>query len=253
MAAAGCTEPTVPVTVPFVATWGNSPISCSQAAGSQRMNDLRFYVSDIEFLADTGAAQSLTLDRDGSWQTARVALVDLEDGSGACDNGTPAVNTELRGQVAAGAYTGIRFVVGVPFEDNHADPLAAAAPLDDAAMHWHWRSGYKFLRAGVEGTDDGFWVHLGSAGCKGTVGNIERCSFPNRVVVELRDFEAGRDRIAFDFERLLSGTALDDAAPGDCSSGPAESACVEPFARLGIDHATGDSVASQSVWRVAEK
>ncbi len=147
-----------------------------------------------------------------------------------------------------GRYRGIRFVVGVPFELNHANPMTADAPLDDAAMHWHWRSGYKFLRAGIDHVDDGFWIHLGSAGCEGTVQNISSCRFPNRVTVQIDDFEPGRHRIAVDLKALTADTDLADGAATDCSSSPAEASCVAPFLSLGIDHASGAAGTAQSVF-----
>ena len=77
------------------------------------------------------------------------------------------------------------------FDLNHDNPLTAEPPLDDPDMHWHWRSGYKFLRAGIRTATDGFWIHAGSAGCEGTVGNITGCRFPNRIDVFLPDFVPG--------------------------------------------------------------
>jgi uncharacterized repeat protein (TIGR04052 family) len=241
------------VTIPFVAIHDGSAAACDSARNGWQMNDLRFYVSNVVLLDAHGAVTPLTLESDEAWQTRDLALIDLEDGSGACRNGTTHTNAELRGHAPAGDYVGIRFEVGVPFELNHADPLAADAPLDDAAMHWHWRSGYKFLRAGVSGDDDGFWLHLGSAGCKGTVQDISGCAFPNRVTVEIAEFTVGSDRIAFYFDELLRDTALDDSAASDCSSGPAESACPPPFAALGLDHSSGETTGPQTVFRIAPR
>ena len=81
------------------------------------------------------------LNRPG--RTSSVALLDL-----AGDPSTPrrlAIDGTVEG--GAGAYSGIRLTVGVPFELNHANPLAAAAPLDRGEMFWSWQSGHKFLRA----------------------------------------------------------------------------------------------------------
>jgi len=108
------------------------------------------------------------------------------------------------------------------------------APLDDSAMHWHWRSGYKFLRAGVTTKSDGFWMHLGSTGCEGTVQNISGCRSPNRVTVELSGFSPDENRINIDLAALFKGVDLDDGNRSDCSSGPPESACARPFANLGL-------------------
>ena len=83
---------------------------------------------------------------------------------------------------------------------------------------------------------------------KGTVGNITGCRFPNRIVVELDGFVPGESRVAIDLARLTAGVNLADGEPTDCSSGPAEVSCGEPFRALGIDFATGQQVGRQSVF-----
>ncbi len=245
---AACSEPQRTVEVPFVATWGEHSVSCSDATAGVALSDLRLYVSQVELVDESGEAVALDLRADEEWQTSSVALIDLEDGQGACMNGTQPMNASITGSLPEGRYRGIRFVVGVPFELNHANPMTAQAPLDDAAMHWHWRSGYKFLRAGVDHVDDGFWIHLGSAGCEGTVQNISSCRFPNRVTVQIDDFVPDRHSIAVDLKALTADTDLLDGAATDCSSSPAEASCVAPFLSLGIDHASGAAGNTQSVF-----
>ena len=117
-------------------------------------------------------------------------------------------------------------------------------------MHWHWRSGYKFLRAGIRTEDDGFWIHIGSTGCEGTVGHVTGCRFPNRIQIELPEFAPGESAVEIDLAALVVGTNLEDGKPDDCSSGPAETSCVAAFGALGIDHSTGEQTGSQSVFSV---
>ncbi len=241
-----CSKPYLGVKVPFVATWNGSPIACADEGIA--LSDLRLYVSSLQLLDAAGIAHDLQLHTDIPWQQPDLALIDLENGQDACRDGTPGLFAYLVGGVPPGEYKGLRFTVGVPFERNHANPLIAEAPLDDPAMHWHWRSGYKFLRAGVRTQDDGFWMHMGSAGCQGTVRDISGCRFPNRVTVELHDFSPNSDSIAIDLKALFDGVNFDDGLPGDCSSGPAESACVAPFAALGIDFETGTTKGRQNVF-----
>jgi hypothetical protein len=119
-------------------------------------------------------------------------------------------------------------------------------------MHWHWRAGYKFLRTGISTADDGFWLHLGSTGCEGTVRNITACNSENRVHVVLTNFVLGRDAVVVDLAALTSGTNLDDALATDCSSGPAEAACAAPFLALGLDFPTGESAFEQKLFRLEE-
>ncbi|MDH4125266.1 MAG: metallo-mystery pair system four-Cys motif protein [Gammaproteobacteria bacterium] len=244
---AACGEPPVQVQIPFIAVLDGMPMACD-AGGEAALTDLRFYVYDVQLRDTAGADRKLELRADNDWQQVNLALLDLETGAGRCVNGTAKLNNALVGTVAAGDYRGLSFTLGVPFAQNHGDPLRAAPPLGDAAMHWHWRGGYKFLRAGFVTVDDGFWIHLGSTGCEGTLQDISGCSAPNRVTVQLHDFVPGRDVVVVDLGALVSGAELDDATATDCSSGPAEEYCVTAFRALGLDHASGMTSGVQSLF-----
>jgi uncharacterized repeat protein (TIGR04052 family) len=216
------------------------------------LTDLRFFVSAITLIDASGIEYDLDVSADEQWQQEGLALIDLENGLAACLNGSEALNASVSGTAPEATFTALRFTLGVPFELNHANPLIARPPLDNAAMHWHWRSGYKFLRAGVATDSDSFWIHLGSTGCEGTVQNISGCRYPNRVVVELNDFTPGSDQVEVDLAALFLSVDLDDGKPSDCSSGPAESACVEPFSALGLplnNNMPGPIIGSQNVFR----
>lgn len=243
---AACSPDRIPFDIRFTASFNGTALDCNSTPVA--LTDLRFYVSDVKL--DSG--ESVPLLRDDLWQTRELVLIDLEDGSGFCRNGSTEKNAQLRGTLPADFEKGISFTVGVPFELNHADPLLAEAPLDNSVMHWHWRSGYKFLRAGVTSEDDGFWMHLGSAACHGTVGDVSRCDKPNRVTVTLPDFALG-DSVDIDLGQLLIASELDDGARSNCSSGPAEQACTSPFAALGLMHSLAqesDTSSGQLVFRI---
>lgn len=239
--------------IEFAAEFSGEPLTCDALAGAPAMTDLRLFIHDIGLQKADGTWQRLQLAVDGNWQQADLAMLDMEDGRGECPNGTADTNTVVTGTLPNGDYQGLRFVLGVPFDRNHADPLAALGPLDDSAMHWHWRSGYKFLRAGLVTETDGFWIHLGSTGCEGTVGNITGCLQPNRVHVELADFVPGEDTVVFDFSALLQGTDLDDGDASDCSSAPSEASCRAPFAAFGLSFGTKQVVSAQSVFRLGDR
>jgi uncharacterized repeat protein (TIGR04052 family) len=231
-----CSEPPRQLRIPFIAEFKGAPIACD-AGPDAELTDLRFYVFDAYLTDAAGDVRQLELSTDNDWQQANLALLDLEDDR--CMNGTSRTNSALQGSIAAGDYRGLSFTLGVPFDENHRDPLLAAAPLDDTAMHWHWRGGYKFLRAGFRTADDGFWIHLGSTGCEGTLQNITGCNAPNRVTVELDDFIPGRDIVVVDLAELVTPSELNDGTASDCSSGPAEETCLAAFAALGLDHNSG--------------
>jgi uncharacterized repeat protein (TIGR04052 family) len=248
---AACSAPQTPVNIEFVATWAGQSLRCSNSPIS--LTDLRFFVSDIVLIDTQGATHPLSLTKDSQWQQERVALVDLENGSGACLNGTNEVHAVLSGTAEKVDIEAIQFTVGVPFELNHGNPLLASPPLNDAAMHWHWRSGYKFLRAGVATKSDGFWIHLGSTGCEGTVQNISGCRYPNRVTVELSDFNPDTDRVAIDLSMLIKDVDIKDGVRSDCSSGLSETSCVAPFDALGLSFGqSGGPTKTQSVFQVTQ-
>jgi uncharacterized repeat protein (TIGR04052 family) len=244
-----CSAPQQTIEIPFVPRFGEQPISCGTDATGIALTDLRFYVHDLRLLDMDGTDTPATMLEDPLWQSNAVALLDFEDGAGACINGTQQTNTVIRAQVPEGEYAGIRFRIGVPEALNHADPLRAQAPLNYSVMHWHWRTGYKFLRAGVANDQDGFWIHLGSSRCKGTSSDVSSCSAPNRPLVELPAFEPGEDAVEVDLQQLVREIDLGDGSPTDCSSGPAESACEMPFKALGLDFATGANGHAAAVFR----
>lgn len=244
---AACGKPNVEMHIPFLVQFAGADINC-QAENDTWLTDLRFYVSDVHLIESNGQEKPLRLHENEIWQQDNVALLDFENGSADCVNGTGGVNQILHGTVAGGDYTALRFTVGVPFELNHLDPLRATAPLDDAAMHWHWRGGYKFLRAGIRNANDSFWIHLGSTGCEGTIQNITGCSAPNRVTVRIDDLVPGRDGVIVNLAELIATDTLADGVASDCSSGPAEISCEQAFKALGLDHSTGKQSGTQRIF-----
>lgn len=247
-ACASCAPERHPVEIRFDVRLDGEPVSCT-SVGDRRLTDLRFYVSDVRLHDASGDWQSVALTADDVWQNDKVALIDLETGEGACLNGTSEVNAVVRGTVQTNSESGLAFRIGVPPSLNHADPLAAGAPLGYTEMHWHWASGYKFMRAGVETDDDGFFLHLGSNRCEGTIGDIKGCRGANRVAVELSDFIAGDNVVVIDVGTLFAGVDLQDGEPGGCMSGPANRVCEAPFDALGIDFLTGEARARPAAVR----
>ena len=242
---AACGESSSRLEVPFVANFAGAPLSC-QGSDSINLTDLRFYVHNLRLIDADGEEHPLRLAAN-DWQNSDLALLDLEDGTANCLNGTTPVNTMAVGTITGSDLRGLKFTLGVPFASNHGDPLKADAPLGDPDMHWHWRGGYKFFRAGIKSEQDSFWIHLGSTGCEGTIQNIIGCNSPNRTDVYLENFVPG-DSVTVDLAALVTGDIFHDGEASDCSSGPAESSCVGAFAAFGLDHATGDTTGTQHVF-----
>lgn len=253
-----------PVTVRFAAQINGQPFACGQSyanVGTTRSNvtpsDYRFYVSDVSLVDETGRAVPVTLAQDGVWQLDNIALLDFENGSGPCRNGTSGMNTEVRGTIPAGRYVGLRFTLGVPFARNHGDPTVAASPLNLTAMFWNWQGGYKFVKfdtassglqaapatagAGHGGAAaSGFSVHLGSTMCAAasrTEAPKAECANPNRVSVAFERFDATKQTVIADIGIVLAAANVDANAPNTspgCMSFPGDADCPPVMGALGL-------------------
>jgi len=274
------------VDIAFTGRLGGKPFNCGSSyenVGTEKTTatprDLRFFVTDVALLKTDGTVVPLVLDQDGVWQYKSVALIDLEDGSGGCRNGNSAVHKAISGTISAGNYTGLRFTMGVPFELDHGDTLAAPSPLNMTAMFWSWQSGYKFLRAEVsvvpvstssqeksesptetkpKPRSSGFPVHIGSTGCASaseTSPPESACKRPNLVVVSLPRFNASSDVVVFDFDRLLAGSDITkntpDTPPG-CMSFENDPDCVTVMKALGLPFREAAAI-SQTVFYAEPK
>lgn len=204
--------------------------------------DLRLFISEVVVWGADGVEVPVPFAPSAPFQTADVALLDFEDGTGPCATGTPDLWTELAIEGAGtGPWEGVGFTVGVPFALNHADAAAAEAPLNTSAMFWSWASGYKFLKIdGVsEGLPTGLSLHLGSTACAADdAGAVTGCDNPNRVAVRLGGgFDPAAQAIVLDLDALFAGADLSantpDTAPV-CMSAPNDPDCAPIFANLGL-------------------
>lgn len=243
-ALAGCSQPGGErVEIAFAATVAGKPFACAAADDAFTGEELRLYVHDVELVDAAGRSVPVALDADGVWQDGSVALLDFEDGSASCRDGTAAVRTKVVGTAPAGTWTGLRFRIGVPFAANHGDPAVADPPLNLGRMNWGWRAGYKFIR--FEGrTPAGRKVnlHLGSTGCEGTIGDIRSCARPNRAAVALDGFAPATDTVVLDLDPVVA--ALSRAGgDGACMAEPDDPDCLALFPVFGLD-ASGAAAAT---------
>jgi uncharacterized repeat protein (TIGR04052 family) len=229
---------TQPVELRFLAEVNGQAFECGQSyknIGTTRStmtpNDFRMFVSQVQLMTAEGKTVPVQLVQDNTWQLEGIALLDFENGQGPCRNGTPPMNTVVRGTAPAGQYTGVKFTVGVPFERNHGDPTVAPAPLSSTAMFWTWQGGYKFLKfdtatsgrpiqsakptADGGGNASGFSVHLGSTMCASPSRTQAptACQNPNRIEVSFADFDVKKNQVVVDMGRVLAGTNVDVNAP----------------------------------------
>lgn len=252
---------TSPVAIEFAAVVGDEPFVCGDtydnlgADGvSLQLSDFRFFVQDIELRTQSGEYVPVVLN-EGIWQTnGNVVLLDFEDCGEA---GDPAMNSVATGVITRGAedvYTGIRFVMGVPFELNHENPATAEPPLNATSMQWNWQGGYKFLRIDSGTFGDTDWrMHLGSTGCDGdpVSGGTTSCNAPNRVQVELDAFDPASNVVVADFAALVDGANLaenQEGTPFGCMAGPQDGDCGPLFDNLGLPFVGNEPSGPQRVF-----
>ncbi|MBP0021771.1 MAG: metallo-mystery pair system four-Cys motif protein [Cyanobacteria bacterium SBLK] len=232
-----------------------------------RFSDFRFYVSEIALRDSDNNLVPLTLTQDEKWQYQNVALLDFEDKSASCSNGTTPTRDIVIGTVPEGNYTGIQFVLGVPVSLNHEDATLASSPLNLTSLWWNWRGGYKFMRvdlmvgemASKGGTHGGghhhhnnaFGIHLGSTGCGTLAADIQpsSCTNPNRSTVVFLDFDPDKNIIVADLAALLENTNLtvnQPNTPSGCMSSPEDGDCLGIMKNLGLPF--NDNLESQSTF-----
>ncbi len=222
----GCAS-RAPVTIAFALTLDGQPFDCVHAASLDgetiTLADARLFVYDVRLVDPAGAERSLALTPDGHFQTDRVALLDFEDATHACKNGTPGVHVALTGERrrAGGKTARVKMRIGVPFDANHANPDTSPAPLDEPAMQWSWLSGHTFLRIDARVGDLPVEVHLGSQGCTGSPAHVDHCRWEN--VAEL-DLPWTGQPIALDVAPWLRPTLA--FSPARCMGDNEDPACA---------------------------
>jgi len=235
------------LSIVFKPVVGSLDFACGQlytgvgtSATTYEPKDFRLYVHNVRLVSAEGTEVPMTLTEDGAWQREGLALLDFENKTGLCSNGTEATNDRLVGTVPQGQYTGLRFTVGVPFDMNHQDASTAASPLNVSTLFWGWQGGYKFLRLDgrTRGLPTGYNFHLGSTECQTSGPNqVTSCNNPNRFDVELTDFDPTRSRVVLDVAALFSASNLDvngAYTPPGCMSESTDSDCAPVFQRLGM-------------------
>jgi len=265
---------TQPVTIRFAAKVANQPFSCKatyrlgKPAVNQVASDFRFYVSEVALIDAAGKAVPVTLEQDGKWQYQSVALLDFENKTGACANGTVETRDRIVGTVPKGNYTGLKFTLGLPAKLNHADSALAPSPLNLTGLWWNWQFGYKFARIDLQspkmaamdkqkheghGESTGFPIHLGSAGCEAGVGSEKptTCRYPNRSTVVLMRFNSAKNTVVADLARLVANTDLNQKQPNalGCMSEPDNKGCSGIMASLGLPFMSKPSI-PQTFFRV---
>ena len=246
----------VPITLRFRAMVDSAPFKCGTkynnigtSHASVVASDFRFYVSELKLVNAKGDTVRAVLRAESPWQDKDVALLDFEDGTASCANGTPETRDAVVVMAPAGDYKGVVFTLGVPFNRNHEDLAKAPPPLSLSQMFWAWQSGHKFLRIDMRTTAGDSaampWViHLGSTGCikaDSAATGPASCAHPNRATIALAGFDPKRDVIVADLASLLARSDVRKNQPktaSGCMSADSDADCGGLFASLGLPHAS---------------
>ncbi len=272
-------QETQEITIRFQAKVGDRPFSCTENYPNLGLHnatasatDFRFYISGVNLVDSNGVAVPLALQQDNRWQHQNVALLDFENKSGGCTNGTVETRDRIFGTVPKGNYKGIQFTLGVPFNLNHEDVTLASSPLNLSSLWWNWRGGYKFVRIdlknqgmsptssikhGNHGSPNSggfsipnFSIHLGSTGCQGDANNQRpgNCANPNTANISFADFNPQTQIITADLKSLIGETDINfnqpDTPPG-CMSSPNDSDCAVIMSNFGLPFADKPSSGQQ--------
>lgn len=247
------------VAINFKPMVGAQPFACGTTysdmgspQGSITPRDFRFYAYDFKLVKENGETAAITLDQN-DWQNQNVALLDFEDFTGGCMDGTPETNLKVTGMAANGRYNGITFRIGIPGAMNHKDLVASPAPLNLTSLFWDWNFGHIFLAVVTHadipangstpaGTNDHYF-HVGSTGCTGdaTMGQPVTCTNENSPLVEVTGFDPLTKPVIADYAAPLTHVDLQTAA--GCHSFPSSemfpSDCDFPFDSVGLNFITG--------------
>lgn len=199
--------------------------------------DLRLFVHNFVLLGPDGEEYPVTLEENGVWQQSGVAMLDFEDG---CDNGTSQLNKSVSGTAPVGTYTGLRFSVGVPPELNSSETALEnrGSPLNQSAMFWSWRSGYKYVRLD---TDSPFFrFHLGAVACDDDF----QCNEVNIPTFTFDAIDIETETVGLDIGTLLADSDLSQNTPGTAPGCMGESSdvdCTAIFNNFGLGDATSSA------------
>jgi uncharacterized repeat protein (TIGR04052 family) len=214
-------------------SYQGEPLLCQKVFNRADVNwqyqQLQMYLSNISLQNAQGQWHEVTLAT-SKFQTEEVALVGEVCGQESHWQLSFAEN-ELIGEASA-----IRFTLGVPFSQNHVNPLTQASPLNISSMFWGWQTGHKFLRLEMLAEQDNWLFHLGSMGCKAASplrAPKKACLYPNRFEYEIsliKNKGKAMNRINFELSALLDQVNI--GQHNHCQSAPDSHVCQQLFNNL---------------------
>ena len=199
----------------FVPTFGDDPLVLGEtyvnAAGdSVQFTVLKFYASEFGLIGTDGSEAAME----------GIDLVDFEDPQVA-SNGY--YSYTVKGEL--GTYRGVKFAVGVPFDQNHRDVSTQTAPLGpNSGMYWGWNPGYIFCkvegRVDSMGTSVNFLYHTGEDNRRKTI-RLASLSGDNVTEFVVADNDANLYTIKVDYSKFFE-KGVDPSGPMNVKMNPGE-------------------------------
>lgn len=243
-----------------------------EGADSIGVQDLRFYISNVQFYNDAGEALEVTLNsNDFQYNSDQgfVALIDLtsnESGYCADGEGTARTNTVITGTVNDSNIADVSFDIGLPqsiMKNVIATSSEEDAPSPLNEMYWNWAAGYRHfvfnfdVMDGVGTMGDGL-LHIGSRSCGGdgllALEEKEECDFINTPTIMLENFDPDANIVTVDLGAALSNVDFtvsmqETTSPGvACHSNPMQADCAVIFTNFGLEIETGAANTSNAVF-----
>lgn len=258
--------------------WKDAAVNCYSTfnAGEENkawfIEQLQFFLSDIEVGSDVSGWQKLDL-ANTPFQTNNTALLgtNCQDNSVVLNGKNTTENTvispdEHKAESKANwaikfatdtnsildEYSHVRFMLGVPFEINHLNPISQPSPLNLPSMFWIWQTGHKFMRLELASHQEQWLFHLGSTGCNSASAMRSpqhNCLYPNRFYFQLPlvKNDQGRLILNLDLAALLNHVEL--SAASSCQSEQDKKSCQQLFNNLLLNNQIHNSAHVESVFK----
>lgn len=228
-------------TVEFQLVYGSEPLDCGKTFDIEgkdwSLDALQMYVSEVSFAGKEASLLNL------SNKDTKAAML----GTRCQGEGRWVVNMK---PVSLETGTDMSFLLGLPFELNHGNPLLAEEPLNHSDMFWTWQLGHKFIRMDVssevsEEKTEHWAFHLGSIGCDSASSMrapAESCAHANTFEVMITDFKPNLP-VYIHVDRLIENAQL---TQDNCMGNPDDEACVPLLKNLAAE-SQGGRIFSQTM------
>lgn len=226
----GCLQDKRVDNIQFTLVAGQQQLHCEKSIDIEdkhwNIEQFQFYISELSFQHKNGKWLSFPFVKN-QFQTKDIALL----GEHCLEKALANWEVKLSEALPIENIKTLAFTIGIPFAENHLNPLTQESPLNNSSMFWVWQTGHKFLRLEMS-SEESFWLyHLGSTGCSAPSAlrpPQSECRQPNQVRIELDISEKSTPNVLtleFDLLALLHNVALNDST--QCQSEKSKVACQQ--------------------------